>query len=177
MDAVTLLREQFQTAHQFLEGTMADVTQEQADWTPPGVATPLGATYAHAIISEDLLMNGMFQGAAPLCMSTWTGKVGVSEMMPMPGPEWANYEAWTRSVRIDLPAIREYAQAVYNATDEYMASLTPEDLDRQLDLSGVGMGQLSLAWAISNLAMGHIHDLMGEISCLKGLQGAKGYPF
>jgi hypothetical protein len=30
---------------------------------------------------------------------------------------------------------------------------------------------------MTNLVMGQVHDLMGEIACLKGLQGAPGYPF
>ncbi|HYO50718.1 MAG TPA: DinB family protein [Chloroflexia bacterium] len=177
MDAVTLLRQQFETAHQWLEGTMADVTPEQAHWTPPGVANPLGASYAHVVVSEDLLVNYMVRQATPLCFSTWAERTGISEPMPLPGPDWVKYGEWARSVRVDLPAIREYAQAVYAATDEYVASLTSDDLDRSVDLSSVGMGERTLGWVLGNLVMAHAHDLMGEISCLKGLQGAKGYPF
>jgi hypothetical protein len=50
--AISLLREQLQDARQLLEGTMADVTQREAQWFPPGLANPLGATYAHIVISE-----------------------------------------------------------------------------------------------------------------------------
>jgi hypothetical protein len=101
----------------------------------------------------------------------------MSEPMPMPGPDWEKYGPWARSVRVDLPTLREYAQAVSAASGAYMATLTQEDLDKQVDLSGAGMGQVNIGWILSNLVIGHIHDLMGEISCLKGLQGARGYPF
>ena len=177
MDGAVLLRMQLQLAHSVLEGTMADVTPEQADWTPPGIATPLGASYIHTVISEDMLINGMFRHEAPLAQTEFASKLGVSEPMPMPGPDWVNYGAWARHVKVDLPLFREYAQAVYQNSDQYLASLTPDDLDSTLDLSAVGMGQPSLAWALSMLVVGHANNLAGEISCLKGLQGAKGYPF
>lgn len=178
MDAVTLLREQLKLAHWVLDGTMGDVTPAQMEWTPPGVANPLGASYAHVIASEDMIMNGMLRGAAPLFASTWAGKTGLSELMPTPGPDWnTTYGAWTRSVRVDLPAAREYAQAVYSSSDDYLASLTPEALDTSLDLTGIGMGQMPLANAISLLVVEHVSNLAGEISCLKGIQGARGYPF
>ena len=57
MNAVSLLREQIQQAHGFLEATMEGVTPEQAHWTPPGAANPLAATYVHAVASEDLAVN------------------------------------------------------------------------------------------------------------------------
>ena len=178
MDAITLMRQQMDSAHYSMEGTVADVTPEQAHWQPAGRANPVGASYAHAITGEDLVINGMLRQSAPMFASNWAGKTGLSEPMPgRIGPSWDDYAAWTRRVRVDLPALRSYAQAVYANTDAYLATLSPEDLDRPMDMSSLGLGEVNLAWVLSNLVMGHVHDLMGEISCLKGLQGAKGYPF
>ena len=78
------IQAQLQGAHEVLEGTMADVTAQQAQWSPPGTANPLGATYAHILTTEDAMINGMIKGAAPLFASTMAGKVGVNE--PPPGP-------------------------------------------------------------------------------------------
>ena len=138
MSVGSLLRQQAQIAHQILEGTMADVNDTQMHWVPPGVANPLGATYAHAVCSEDMIVQGMLQGAPPLAASSWAGRTGLSEPMPAPGPEWAGYADWTRRVRIDLPTLRQYAQAVYAATDAYVGSLSENDLDQPLDLSSAG---------------------------------------
>jgi len=55
---------------------MSDVTPEQAHWSPPGVANPLGAAYAHLVSSEDMFVNGMLAGGAPIMASTFAGKVG-----------------------------------------------------------------------------------------------------
>ena len=68
----SLLRQQFQAAHQLLEATTADVTPEQAHWMPPGIANPLGATYAHVVLAEDNIVHGMFMQVAPLSALTST---------------------------------------------------------------------------------------------------------
>src|SRR5262249_3929419 len=116
---VELLRRIVRDARQVLDGTMADVTQAQADYIPTGIANPLGATYAHVVCSEDMVVQGMFRQAAPLFASSWAGRTGLSEPMPMPGPDWTNYGPWTRRVNVDLAALRAYAQAVAEETDTW----------------------------------------------------------
>lgn len=170
MHTTALLREQVQQAHAFLEATMEGVTPEQAHWTPPGVANPLAATYVHAIASEDLAINMVLKGGTPLYASSWAEKTGISEVQPLATAEWAH------RVRIDLPATRRYAQAVHAATDAYLATLTEEDLAKDLDLTSFGLGQMTVAALLSRMVLGHIDNMCGEISVLKGLQGAKGYP-
>lgn len=172
MDAISLLRQQLQEAHQFLEMTMQDVTAEQAHWAPPGKASPLGAHYAHLLTGEDFIIQGMLKGGAPLAAGTGAGKVGVSELPPRDGA----WDKWARKVNVDLPTLKQFAQTVYAASDQYLASLTPDDLSRTVDLSAQGFGQQTFA-SMLNIAVGHVNSHMGEISCLKGLQGAKGYPF
>jgi hypothetical protein len=177
MDAITFIRQHLTAAHDLVEETMSDVTGNLLHPIPPGNANPLGATYAHVVISEDMLVHGILQGVPPLFGTTWAGRTGLSEPMPMPGPEWANYSSWARRVRIDLPVLREYAQAVYTNTDQYLATLSPDDLDKQLDLTRQGFGRVSLAWALSRLILGHVDNICGELAALKGIQGVKGYPF
>jgi hypothetical protein len=169
---VDLLRAQFKGAHDVLEATMQDVTATMAHWSPPGVANPLGATYGHVVAAEDAILNGMAEGAAPLIASSWAGKTGLSEMPPL-GGSWSE---WGRRVQVDLPTTRAYGQAVYADTDAYLASLTDADLGRTVDLSAMGLGQQGLGWLLS-LMINNVTWHTGEISCLKGLQGAKGYPF
>ena len=47
----------------------------------------------------------------------------------------------------------------------------------QVDLSEAGLGVRTVDWLLSALLTSHINNMAGEISCLKGLQGGKGYPF
>ncbi len=165
------LREQFKGAHGFLEATLGDATPEQVHWAPPGKARPIAAHYAHVLVSEDNTVNGMLKGATPLAATALTGRTGVSELPPQ-GFDWGE---WAQRVQVDLPALRQYAQAVYANTYDYLSSLTDEDLERPLDLSALGVGQQTVGWMLAVL-LGNVDHHCGEISCLKGLQGAKGYP-
>jgi hypothetical protein len=173
---VELLRRIVRDARQVLDGTMADVTQAQVDFIPPGIANPLGATYAHVVCTEDMVVQGMFRQAAPLFASSWADRTGLSEPMPTPGPDWPNYGPWTRRVKVDLAGVRAYAQAVAAETDYWLAGLSESDLDRPVDLTGAGLGQHTLDSAIALLVANHIGTETGEIAVLKGVQGARGYP-
>ena len=172
MDAVSLLSQQVRTAHEVVEGTVADLTAEQAHWNPAGKAIAAGPLYVHVSAAEDLFLN-MVVGRQPLAMGAYAGKTGVSEPHPMGG----GYEEWAQRVKVDLPQLREYVQAVFKNTEDYVAGLTPEELDRELDLTNAGLGKMSLGAFITVTSVIHPSNHIGEISCLKGLQGAKGYPF
>lgn len=176
---VSLLREQLKGALRLLEGTMEGVTAEQAHWVPPGTANPIGANYAHVVLGQDAVVNARLKGGAPLAATAWAGKTGASEPPPGPDPKtpgFPDWSKWARRVKIDLPAMRKYAQAVYAATDEYLASLSDEDLARSLDLGALGLGQMSVKQLLLGGVVGNALTHTGEISCLKGLQGGKGYP-
>jgi hypothetical protein len=173
MTAIDLYRSLLRTAHEALEGTMADVTPAQATWDPPGKAFNIAANYTHVVGSEDLGIQRLLRGVDLLATSAWAGRTGVSEMPPL-GPG-GDLKTWSRQAKVDVPALQRYGQAVYAATDAYLASLTPEDLARRLDLSKLGLGEQPVSFILNALvANAAMH--CGEISCLKGLQGQKGYP-
>ena len=72
-------------------------------------------------------------------------------------------------------ALRDYARAVFQATDAYLATVTDAALDRPVDLSEIGLGQVTAGYALM-LAAGNCYMHTGEISALKGLCGLTGYP-
>ncbi len=172
MNAIELLRMQLREAHELLEATMGDVTPEQLHFLPQGRALPIGAAYAHVIFSEDMMVQSM-KGEKPLFE---TGvATGASEPHPnfmAEGVDWSQYPAWTQRVRFDLAQIRAYATQVYANTDYYLASLTEADLDKPNPFF-----QNTLAHFISRALIGHVDNLTGEISAVKGVQGLQGYPF
>ena len=174
------IREQLRSAHWLLEETVSDVTEEMAHHALPGKALPIGAAYAHYVTGEDWMVHVLLQGGSPLFAGKWAGRTGLSEMQPGPDPvrDWtAEVEGWIRRVRLDLPAFRAYARAVYEATDAYLASLPDAALSRPLDLSAMGMGTQNVGFVLNNALLGHAYCHCGEISAAKGLQGKKGYPF
>jgi hypothetical protein len=178
--ALALFREEIQAAHQLVEATLSDVTPEQAHWMPPGRANPIGATYAHIVLSEDATVHGLLRGGAPLFATTWGGRTGVSEPPPAPdpgAPGFPDWSGWSRRVKVELGALRTYALAVYSATDECLGSLMDKELARPLSLAFLGLGESTVRYVLINGLLGNAFTHCGEISCLKGLVGKKGYPF
>lgn len=170
ISAAGLLRGQYKGAHDWLEGTLGDITAEQAHKQMGGNTTNIASQYAHVLMGEDALLSMMVMGTPPLLASSHAGKTGISEPPPM-----GAWHEWAEKVKVDLPLARQYAQAVYANTDAYLAKLTNEDLTRPLDLSMIGMGQQTVAFLLS-IMLANCGNHTGEISCLKGMQDLKGYP-
>lgn len=173
MNSIELLVHLLKDAHECVEATMDGVTDEIAAHMPPGKANPIAGTYAHLIFSEDFFIHGLLQQKAPLFETEWKGKTGISENQPT---EWeVAYPKWLKEVKVAIPEAREYAKAVYAATETYIHSLNEADLDREIDMSDFGMGSRTLSAILGGFIIGHARDINGEISVLKGIQGLKGY--
>ena len=177
--ALRLIKEHLAASREYFQGTVADISEEYLHKRLGGTSLPVGATYAHLIFSEDIIVQGMLKGKAPLSQTIWKDKTGADKQMPDPTKsDWSEaHSKWANSVKINLPQLRKYAQAVFSATDEYINSLTDEDLAEEMDLSAVHLGKKTVGWAISSLVVGHIDNITGELAALKGVHGAKGYPF
>jgi hypothetical protein len=114
--ARALLRWQFRLGHVLLGAAL-----DRPD--PPAAA---GACYARAVVGEDLSIS-VLAARAPLALSTWRARTGLSELPP-PATS-ADWRSWARRVRVDLGQPRRYRSAVYAATDTYLAGLTEDALD------------------------------------------------
>lgn len=169
-----VLRGALDSAHWILDGTMADVDDELANRPAPGSANSIGSAYAHLLLSEDGIVNGLLKGGPPLYVTTWSGRSGVDRNPPPGGEHGEALGEWYRTVKVNLGALREYAKAVYTNTQDYLASLDDEALSREVDSP---MGKMPLAQFFEILLTGHCNNLAGEISAIKGAFGRKGYPF
>ena len=164
--AGALLRWQFSLAHRLLEDTVASIPEATAPDTARPIsalrrprsgttATPAGACYAHVVYGEDLIVNGILAGRQPLAISTWAGRTGLGELPTLGGsiaspiPEQPAWCAWARRVQIDLAPLRAYAQAVYAATDAYLAIVPDAVLDPgRRELPGCLLNALLLTLAM-----------------------------
>jgi DinB superfamily len=171
MDTADFVNEDLKWAHELFRMTIADITPQLAGWIPPGIANPLGATYAHAVCTEDAVFQIFIKGNSPLFLSTWAERTGISEPRMRADLEWA------RDLKVDLALLKHYRDAVFSKTEAYLETVSGDELIRQLDLSKYGFGERTVAWIFQALVIGHLNNMTGEISCLKGLQGAVGYPF
>ncbi len=172
MNTVEQIKELLRDAHRTLEENMGELTPEQAHWIPPGKLSPIDALVAHVVVGEDMWISRFVRQVPGLCETTWAAKTGVGE--PVPGdPPW---DEWAKRVKIDLPSLMEYAHAVYARTEEYLDTLTPEDLDAAFANNPPGFSW-TLGYVLGPISAGHVYQHAGEISAVKGLQGLQGYSF
>ena len=173
MNTIELTQFALGNAFGILGQVTADLTQEQADWLPSGIANPIGATYWHTISSVDHIVHKWCRDQEPLGeRDGWNEKV-LTSSIPEPGHD-GDWLAYMQAIRVDLPVLGEYAKAVAEATQAWLGSLTPEDLERPLETP---VGEQKLGELVQTFVIWHINAHCGEIAALKGCQGAKGYPF
>jgi hypothetical protein len=198
MNTVGLIHYSLGLAFEHLEHLVSDLTQEQADWLPPGNANPIGSLYWHILAYNDQVVHewGMApfkqisiedwfeaklakrelgMGQTPLRYSAgWQEKVVLA--LPPENPEDPYWDVRTvrEGLRVDLPALHDYARATAQTLLAWVASLTPEDLGRTIPTP---IGDHNLDQFIEYFVIWHINVHCGEISAVKGCQGLKGYPW
>jgi hypothetical protein len=171
MDGVAVIRQQLAFVHDALERTMASCSPEAlAKNLPDATISNIGSIYAHTVFSEDGIVQGMLQGTAPLFhQQGWGARLSVQ----MPASPGMNLE-WGRAVKLELPAFQEYAQAVYQATESFVQSLSAADLTRPVRAP---FGETDVAFLVNVVLVTHVPTHTGEIAALKGAQGLPGLPF
>ncbi len=169
MDVKSFILQQVAAAHRLSDTAISGVTQEQFNWVPEGPLNPIKSAYLHAVASEDSFIQKIIMGKASLWDSgNWSAQIGL-EMPPGPRGGWEEARAATLAVS----PVLAYAEAVCEATNTYLATLTEDELDRSISLWGrESTVAVTLALLVTHLA-GHA----GEIAAVKGMQGVKGLPF
>jgi hypothetical protein len=166
VDAKQLLRQQLQAMHNYLEAAVGDCSGGTLATRLPGatINSP-GAIYAHTVMGEDGLLNGLVRGGTPVYYAQgWAQKIGID--MPTGGlePDW--------QPTFDLRLFRDYAAEVYRASDEYLAGADDEELARVV---APGFIPPLPVWSFfSDVLVWHAATHQGEISALKGVQGLNG---
>jgi hypothetical protein len=158
MNTVELLQSSLGFAWEIFAAVTADLTQEQADWRPPGVTNTIGSIYSHILTYVDYFIRNYCREGKPLPVSV----------------ESAPRVLFLQDVQEELSALHERAKEVRALTEGYFASLTPADLDVERETT---VGPLKVGPMLEVYIIWHINAHCGEIAALKGCQGAKGYPW
>ena len=166
MDSIALLKQLITTSHNWYLGTVDGITEEQANFVPPGTTHPIGALIAHTILSEDNIIHTRLQGA----QNVWD-RDGWSERTGLPSLQGAD-EAAYRAFRMHPNALDEYRATVWAETDAYLETLKEADLDREIELRPARMMTVA---GFFGLFINNNFSHVGEISVVKGIQGLKGY--
>jgi uncharacterized damage-inducible protein DinB len=158
MNTVELLQFSVETAFEILSSVTADLTQQQADWRPPGTANTIASVYSHILTYVDHYVRNYFEEGKPQPLTV--------ESRPP--------ELWMHDVQADLSELHAYAVQARSTAQNWLSSLTPKDLERR-ELTTAG--EMNLAQAVQAFIVWHISAHCGEIAALKGCQGLKGYPW
>jgi hypothetical protein len=163
MDTFEFIRNMFAGSHRQIDAAMKDMTADQFNWVPTGTANPISATYIHSLNSEDFFVQAVLQGKPRLWEETnCAEKTGIVKT-PGYGGGWEEF----KHMRVEIATLLEYQQAVWAATEAYLARLTPAELDRKVKFAG---GERSVGDMLI-LSASHTLGHAGEISALKGVQG------
>src|SRR5688572_29359306 len=124
MELIDFIRAQCGSALEMLDRSLEDLDDEVAHWKPGGTANSIAQLLAHVVSGQDLLVGERLKGGATLFSQGWAEKSGI----PLDRTQIWNQDAW----RLDLEGFRAYYDAVAAQSRDYLDSMTPEDLDRQI---------------------------------------------
>ena len=157
MNTLDLLQYSLNTSFEVLTYVTNDLTQEQVDWEPPGVANSIGSILSHLVTYLDLFIREIYIKERYEFLIT--------------GPP---QEIIMRHIQVDLHELQERKNQIITFAEDWLSSLTPQDLEAELETA---IGNINVAQMIEAYIIWHINVHCGEISLLKGCQGAKGYPW
>jgi DinB superfamily len=168
MDILEYIRREMAGVRHMVDMTMKGMTPELFNGATPGTANAISATFAHFMATEDNFIQKVIQGKSSVWDSgAWSQKTGIPKP-PSIGEDWSDY----KHKQIAIQPLLDYAAAVWVATDAYLATLTPEELDRKVKFANGERTVADMLLLSASQSLSHT----GEIAALKGVQGAKGLP-
>ena len=172
MNVQEAVRVQLGFWHGTLDGMMQECGGDVLHKTVAGsTANSIAAIYVHGVIAEDVIVHAMLQEKPPLYVAGgWEAKTAVA----FPGVPPQMTAEWAAAVKLDLATFQPYAQAVYAATDAYLAGLPDGAIDKKMQTP---LGEQTLGWMVAALLGTHPVGHAGEIAALKGVFGLQGLPF
>ena len=164
------LRDAHQRQHDSIDQAVRDLTPEQLHWVPPETAANhIGFTLWHYVRTEDNIVQFILQDRKP---TVWLDggyheRFGLDRIAQGTGMSTEDANA------LRLPPMDDwlgYQQAVWQATDAYLAAADVERMERPVKVrpwpDAMPTGQ---ALSVVTLTHGHAH--LGEICVLRVLQG------
>jgi hypothetical protein len=156
--------------HGLYERVLVDVSDEQANHVPDGGHQNLAFCLWHYVRTEDNVIQFVIQRKPTVWIEGgWDKKFGLDPKSQ--GTGFSDDEA--RNFRIKGAAeFRYYMFDVFRKTEEFVATLMPEEAARKVTIKP--LGEMSILQAISGMCMTHGYRHLGEIEFAKGLVAAKG---
>ena len=169
MTLVEFLRWGMRNQHNMLDQAVRELSPAQLHWVPPGTnANHIGFTLWHYVRTEDNIVQFILQDRKP---TIWLDG-GYHERWGLERIAQGTGMPTEAAHAMRLPAIDEwmqYQQSVWQATDDYLASIDDSALERTVKV--MPFGEIPAYRALTMPVLTHGHGHLGEICVLRVLQG------
>ena len=164
MSTVDFIKKNLDFAHRALTDA-ANGTDEQLHFVPEDGSHSIAWCLWHTARVEDLIMNAVIGGGAPIWDDTWAERTG----LPGEGFGTGMSDDDAQAIHIDdMDAFLEYRDAVWASSASFLYGASDEDLEREVPARN---GPETVAESIGLHMLGHFNGHRGEINTLRGMQG------
>ena len=172
MSQVSFIAESLASLHNSIDEATKGLTDEQAHHQSGSDSNHIAFVAWHYSRTVDNIVRFVLQRKPTLWMEgKWDERFGLDSKAQ--GTGMTREEA--SALRIsDLAAFGEYMSQVWQASKEYMGSITDADLEQQLTIRP--LGEMTLGHVLGTVLLTHGYTHLGEIYTLKGIQGLAGSP-
>lgn len=166
-----ILRNSLHSMHELLDKAVDGMTAEQLNFRPAEGGVSGFFSLWHYVRTEDNIVQWVIQRQPTVWLAN-----GFDETFGLPrtsqGTGMTADEANAVQVQ-DVPLWHDYQQKVWQATDEYLAGMSPEEFeDRRVTIKPVG--EMSLWNGLYGMCLSHGYRHVGEIEYVRGVQGLGG---
>jgi len=170
MSVTEFIRSSLRQLHSAYSDAISDLTPEQLHWCANERGCHIAFVLWHYVRTEDNVIQFVLQRKPTVWLEGgWDQKFGLDRIAQGTGmsPEDA------RALRLNSrDAFLDYMQAVWKATDEFLAAADDDFLGQTTTVKP--LGEMPIRNAIGNMCLTHGFTHLGEIQHLRGLQGLRG---
>src|SRR5438067_7367366 len=172
MTAVEFIHAELKRLHGMLDNAIGDLTPAQLHTVPANhpKASTLAWIFWHYARTEDNVVRFVLQNRR----ATVWAEGGYAEKLGLPpvaqGTGMSSAEAQGLRIK-DLKLFREYMQRAWESTEDFLAKVDPESLDRTVTIKP--LGDMPAARALGQVCLTHGFLHAGEIELARVLVGAK----
>jgi len=166
-----ILRSSLTSMHALLDKAVEGMTAEHFNFRPQEGGVSAFFSLWHYVRTEDNIINFVTQRKPTVWMEGgWDVRFALPRTSQ--GTGMTTEEANAVQTR-DVAGWLTYQQGVWKATDDYLASMSPEEFEaRKVTIKP--LGEMSLWDGIYGVCLSHGYRHVGEIEYVRGVQGLGG---
>ena len=170
MRTVDFIRSSLRQLHNTYGEAIADLSLEQMHWRANDMGLPISFILWHYVRTEDNIVQFVLQHKPTVWLQGgWDGRLGLDRIAQ--GTGMSQQDAQNLQIT-SKEAFQEYMQAVWQATDDYLAAADDTFLEQKTTVKP--LGEMPILNAIGNMCLTHGFTHLGEIQHLRGLLGLRG---